>query len=166
MTLIIVSAENRFKSATAESHLLEICTFLQNQERSTIANPTVKDYFQVSYNLNNMTTGITFSLPAEQSIDSSGQVVTSASEYLSGVTFVVGSGGTFKSATLSNYFQEVVSYLQIKEASPTANPQALNNVSTFYDGDNKLFTGTITLPISVNFDSEGHPVILATEYLL
>ncbi|WP_375470980.1 hypothetical protein, partial [uncultured Nostoc sp.] len=84
MVSITVGSSNIFKSHTAEGHLLEICTYLQTKEKNVASNPTGKDYVQASFNLNDMTTTITFSIPAEQSIDSTGQVITSASDYLQG----------------------------------------------------------------------------------
>ncbi len=166
MATITVDSSNIFKSLTAESHLLEICTYLQNKERNVTSNPTGRDYIQISYNLNEMVTAISFAIPAEQSIDSSGQVLTTASEYLQGITFTPGTEGTFKSTTLNQYFLEVVTYLQIKENNLTTNPQTVNNISSSYDADDKLFSGNVTLPITVDFDTSGHPIILATEYLL
>ncbi len=166
MTVITIGTDSTFKSTTAEALLVEICTFLQNKELNTLSNPTSKDYVQISYNLNDMTTGISFSIPAEQSIDATGQVLTTAIEYLQGVTFASGDGGTIKSTTLSQYFLEVVTFLQIKENNSTTNPQSINNISSTYDADEKLFSGSINLPITVNFDDAGHPMIIATEYLL
>ena len=113
-----------------------------------------------------MVTGISFAIPAEQSISESGQVMTNASDYLQGVTFTPGTGGTFKSSSLSQYFLEVVTYVQIKENIAASNPQSVNNVSSSYDADDKLFSGSINLPISVTFDNTGHPVISAVEYLI
>lgn len=166
MVSIIVGSGNTFKSGTAEGHLLEICTYLQKQEKNLTSNPTGKDFFQITYNLNDMVTGISFAVPAEQSIGSSGQVLTTASDYLQGITFTPGTGGTFKSLTLSQYFLEVVTFMQIKENTTANNPQLVNNVSSSYDADDKLFSGSISLPISVNFDDNGHPLIIATEYLI
>lgn len=166
MVAITIGSGSFFKSITAEEHLLEICTYMQNQERNLSSNTTGKDFMQVSYNLNDMVTGISFSVPAEQSIDTAGKVVTNAIDYLQNISFTPGDGGTFKSITLSEYFLEVVTFLQIKEGSNTTNPQLANNVSSSYDADDKLFSGSISLPLSVNFDVNGHPVIIATQYLL
>lgn len=163
--MITPGSGNTFTAATAEGHLLEICTYLQVQEKNLSSNPTGKDFFQVSFNLNDMVTGISFAIPAEQSIGTSGQVLTSASDYLQGITFTPGASGTFKSTTLSQYFLEVVTYLQIKENTTVNNPQLANNISSSFDADDKLFSGSISLPISIGFDATGHPVITATEYL-
>lgn len=165
MVAITVGSGNSFRSSTAEGHLLEICTYLQNQERNVTSNNTGKDFFQVTYNLNDMVTGISFSIPADQSIGSTGQVLTTASDYLQNITFSPGTGGTFKSLTISQYFLEVVTYLQIKENTTANNPQLANNISSSYDADDKLFSGSISLPISVSFDDNGHPIIMAVEYL-
>ena len=166
MVLITVGAGNTFSEPTAEGHLLQICTYLQIKEKNLSSNPTGKDFFQITYNLNDMVTGISFAIPAEQSISESGQVMTNASDYLQGVTFTPGTGGTFKSSSLSQYFLEVVTYVQIKENIAASNPQSVNNVSSSYDADDKLFSGSINLPISVTFDNTGHPVISAVEYLI
>ncbi|WP_375471009.1 hypothetical protein, partial [uncultured Nostoc sp.] len=100
------------------------------------------------------------------SIDSTGQVITSASDYLQGITFSPGTDGTFKSQTLSQYFLEVVTFLQIKENNPTSNLQLVNNISSSYAADDKLFSGSATLPISITLDANGHPVVSAIEYLI
>jgi hypothetical protein len=165
MVAITLGTGGTFKSPTAEGHLLEICTYLQNQERSNISNSTNKDYVQISFNLNDMTTGISFALPAEQTINETGQIITTASDYLQNITFSPGTNGTFKSSTLSQYFLEVVTYLQIKESNNVSNTQLVNNVTSSYDADDKLFSGSITLPIAVTIDSSGHPLISAVEYL-
>ncbi|MCC5620715.1 hypothetical protein [Nostoc sp. CHAB 5715] len=166
MVAITVGTGATFKSGTAEGHLLEISTYLQIQEKNLASNSTGKDFIQVTYNLNDMVTGISFSIPADQSIGSSGQILTNASDYLQGITFTPGSGGTFKSTTLSQYFLEVITYLQIKENANASNPQLVNNISSSYAGDEKLVSGTISLPILVSFDDTGHPIISAIEYLL
>ncbi|MBG1269871.1 hypothetical protein [Nostoc sp. WHI] len=113
-----------------------------------------------------MVTGISFSIPAEQSIDNTGKVITTAIDYLQNVSFTGSTGGTFKSTTLSEYFHEVITFLQIKENNASTNPQLANNLSSSYDADDKLLSGSITLPITIDFDEDGHPVITATQYLI
>lgn len=166
MVLITSGTGSTFKAQSAEGILLEMCVYMQTLERYIPSNPTGKDNIQISLNLNDMTTAISFSIPAEQSIDSSGKVTLSAVEYLQNVTFSPGTGGTFKSTTLCQYFLEVVTFLQIKENNTISNSQLINNVTSTYDADDKLFTGSATLPIGINFNDDGHPVIYAASYLV
>ncbi len=166
MATIIAGTGSSFKSSTAEGLLLEVITYLQNQELNIYTNPLNKDFIKLSYGLDKMSATGSFSIPAIQSIDSSGQIIVSGSKYLENITFTPGDGGTFKSPTLSQYFLEIVTYLQIKESNPSTNPQSENNIFSSYDADDKIFSGSIALPLTVYFDELGHPVITAKEYLL
>jgi hypothetical protein len=166
MAIIVVGAGSSFKSSTAEGLLLEVITYLQNQEMNISTNSLNKDFIKLSYSLDNMTATGSFSIPAVQSIDSSGQIIVSGSNYLENIVFSPGDGGTFKSSTLSQYFLEIVTYLQIKESNPSTNPQSENNIFSSYDADDKIFSGSVTLPLTISFDDSGHPVITAKEYLL
>lgn len=166
MTTIIVGTGCTFKSTTAEEHLLEVITYLQSKELLSSSNPTVKDFVQISYNLNNMTANGSFAIPAIQSIGAGGQIVTTASEYLVGLNFTPGDGGTFQSASIAQYLIEILAFLQIQEDNPEKNPQGENNISYSYDGDDKSFTGTIQCPIEIAFNDLGRPIIIAKEYLL
>ncbi|NEU76946.1 hypothetical protein PI95_031735 [Hassallia byssoidea VB512170] len=165
-TIILGTGCNPFKTTTAEAHLLEIITYLQDKELDITSNPSNKDFVQVTYNLNSMIAIGNFAIPANQSISGSGNIITTAINYLEGIDFNPGDGGTFKSLTWSEYFLEVITYLQIKEADPTKNPNSDNNVLSNYDADDKRYTGSITLPIVVTFNDLGLPVIRAKEYLL
>jgi hypothetical protein len=166
MTSISLGANSSFKSVSGEALLLEVITYMQNKELSVASNSTGKDFVQITYNLNNMTAVGSFTIPAVQSINDAGQVVTSGSDYLQGITFTPGDGGTFKSVGLSQYLLEIVTFLQIKEADPLVNTQNENNIFSSYDADDKIFSGNILLPLIVSFDDLGHPVITAKEYLL
>ena len=166
MVSIVVGAGSTFKSTSAEELLLEVITYLQNQELNISTNSLNKDLIKLSYSLDTMIATSSFSIPAIQSIDSSGQIIVSGSDYLQNITFTPGNSGTFKSLTLSQYFLEIVTFLQIKESNPSVNPQSENNIFSSYDADDKIFSGTISLPLIVSFDDFGHPVITAKEYLL
>jgi hypothetical protein len=166
MAIIVAGGGSSFKSLTAEGLLLEVITYLQNQELNISTNSLNKDFVKLSYSLDSMNATGSFSIPAIQSIDSSGQIIVSGSNYLENIIFTPGDGGTFKSSTLSQYFLEIVTYLQIKESNPSTNPQSTNNIFSSYDADDKIFSGSITLPLTISFDDSGHPVITAKEYLL
>ncbi|MGI8502042.1 MAG: hypothetical protein ACR2LR_13025 [Hassallia sp.] len=166
MAVITLGSGSTFKALTAEGLLLEVITYLQNQELNISTNSFNKDFIKLSYNLDTMIAVGSFAIPAIQSIDANGQITIAGSDYLENITFTPGDGGTFKSLTLSQYFLEIVAYLQIKENNPTANPQTENNVFSSYDGDEKTFSGTINLPLLVSFNDTGNPIITAKEYLL
>jgi len=166
MVAIIPGSNASFKSSTAEGLLLEVITYMQNKELNIASNSTNQDFVQISYNLNNMTAVGSFSIPTTQSINELGQIVATGKEYLQGITFSPGDSGTFKSSTLSQYFLEIVAFLQIFEDDPTKNTQSENNVFSNFDADDKKYSGTISLPLTVVIDDLGHPIIMAKEYLL
>lgn len=165
MTSITPGTNGTLKSTTAEALLAEIATFLRNNEKVSARNPTNLNYIRPDFNLNSFTFICSFSLPVEQTIGTDGGVTFTASEYLSGLTFSAGAGGTFKSATAAQYFLEIIAFLQATEADNTKNPQANNYVSSSYDGDNNLFTGSVTIPLTASL-VDGKPVINISEYLL
>jgi hypothetical protein len=162
MATITVGSGSTLKSSTAEGQVMELLTFLQKKEKELSA----EDKVQITYNLNSFTFSASFSIPATQAINSSGQLVISASEYMTGLTFVTGSGGTFKSSTSTQYLIELISYLQLKEQDLTKNTANENRVSGQYDIDDKLFTGTVNLGVTAEIDSVGKILISAVEYLL
>lgn len=163
MAQITVGSSGTLLALTAEGQAMELLIFLQKKEHEMNSG---EDRVQASINLNNFTFNGSFSIPAIQAINELGQLVISANDYLPGVVFNGGSGGTFKSQTATQYLIEVINYLQLQEQSLAKNPNQENRVSAQYDIDTKLFTGNIRLNVNAGIDSSGSATISTTEYLL
>ena len=139
MTRITRGSDSTLRSQNAEGQILELLTILQKLEKEKAA----EDRVQITYNINNFSVSGSFSIPAIQQISSSGQLVISAFEYIKDIAFDPGNGGTFKSATATQYLIELITFLQIVEQNPRTNPNNENRISAQYDTDEKLFTGTV-----------------------
>ena len=162
MTRITRGEDGTLKATTAEGQILELLTILQKLEKEKDA----EDRVQITYNINTFSVTGSFSIPAIQQINPSGQLVISAFEYIKDIAFNPGRNGTLKSTTATQYLIELVIYLQIGEQNPKANPNNENRISAQYDTDEKLFTGTVNLGMSVDADGSGRIVVSAVEYLL
>lgn len=166
MATIILGTDSFFKNPTAEGHLLEVITYMQAQELVPLSNSSNKDYVQISYSANELLATASFSLPIIQSINQSGQIVTAAVDYLIIPDFKPGTGGTFKSASLTQYLMEIIIYLQLLESDASKNPLTANNVSASTDADEKTFSGTLRLPVTIDFNDLGQTIFKPKEYLL
>jgi hypothetical protein len=166
MTAIIPGSGASISAATLEGQLLELAVFLKIAEQSPSKNPNSRNFIGITFNLSTLIASITFSLPASPGVNSSGQLLTTATPYLQNTGFTPGSGGTFLSANPEAYFMELVTALQINEANTAKNPALANNVSAVYDSDEQLFDGTATLPIEVSLQLDGSIKTIADEYLL
>lgn len=165
MVNIIVGSGGTIKSTVLENHLLETMILLQLQEQDVSKNSTKKDYIQGSYNTNSKLFNGNYSLPVVQTINTDGQLVVNVPDYLTGVDFSSGTGGTFKSTNLAAYFFEVLILCQLWENIPEKNPQGKNNVTGSLNSDNTLFTGSVSLPIQIEVAVNGSQVITALPYL-
>lgn len=165
MTTIIKSSTSSLDSTTAESLLIELTTLIRVKEDDTTSNPNGRKLIQLTYNLNNSIANASFSLPIIQEINSTGQIVTTAGEYLILPSFVHSGDGTFKATQITQLFYELLTFLQITERNTNKNPNTANNISGSLDTDENSFTGTFQLPVTISFNN-GNPVIIAKEYLL
>ncbi|RAM49473.1 MAG: hypothetical protein C6Y22_22220 [Hapalosiphonaceae cyanobacterium JJU2] len=165
MTTITAGTGATIKSLTAEAQLIETFTYLQLAEADTSRNTNARDYVQGNFNINTATFNGSFSFPVVSSVNSEGQVVTSAVSYLSNDTFTAGTGGTFKSTNPLQYLLEILIFLQNREASNTYNPQLRNLISFNADGDSSTYSGSVTLPISMALNTDGTTKFTAVEYL-
>lgn len=165
MTAITTATGETLKSPTAEARLLEIFTYLQKAEADTVKNPNLRDYVQGNFNANTLTFTGNFNLPITQIIDINGNITISATNYLNDTTFKPGNGGTFKAANPSQYLIEVVTYLQNLELNTVKNPQGKNLVTGSLSTDENIYSGSVSLPLSMNFGSDGSISFSAQEYL-
>lgn len=162
---LITPGSGTLKSATAEDQLLELATYIKNLEQQPSKNPSATNKITITHNLTSLQATITFSLPAKPGINNLGQPITTADNYLQNTGFTNDGSGTFKSDKPENYFLELITYLQIKEADTTKNIDGSNNVTASYDSDENLFSGSVSLPIDVALQSDGSTKIQASEYL-
>ena len=109
-----------------------------------------------------------FTIPGKITYNAStGTFTSSAEPYLSALTFSAGSPvGTIKSATLSQYFIDVVNYIINWQNQPTKNPNNLTNCTLSFDYNSLEYTGRIILPYISALGQNGEIVEKATEWLV
>ena len=151
-------------SATAEGQLHEIMNLLRIQEKDVTKNPSAFQNIAGDYSTVGDSYNGSFDVPVTYQDTGAGTRQIIGNEYLTGVTFSSGTGGTFKSSTPVSYFIEVIMYLQDLEANTTKNPNGRNFVTGTYSSDNKRFTGSVTLPVK-QLITDGHVCFEALEYL-
>lgn len=166
MARIQVGQNGTLNSTTVEGQLHELCAYLQIGETTVENNPNGIDNLVGTHFQNSATFTGNFTIPVQQAINASGQVIYSAVDYLSNFQFFPGTEGTFKSNTCTGYFIEVVIYIQNLESNSTYNPDKRNYVTGTFNSDSTIFSGSINLPINVNIDENGGVVYTAKEYLL
>jgi hypothetical protein len=165
MSTIIAGSNGTLKTTTAEGQLFEIFTFLQLAENDTAKNTSGRDFVQGLINVNTLIFSGNFSIPVVQTVNEAGSINVVASEYLINTLFAAGDGGTFKSNNPAQYLLEVVSFLQNKERDATKNLQSRDYVTGSLEIDTLLFTGSVTLPLSMALNDSGNPIFTAVEYL-
>jgi hypothetical protein len=80
--------------------------------------------------------------------------------------YSAGTDGTFKSGTPEGAAIEVLEYLQILEASSSANPNGDNRITSSFDSDRGLYTGSFNLPVSLSLGTTGEVIYTAQAYLI
>ena len=121
------------------------------------------DNVTIAYDTGARTAAITATLPVGSTINSSGQIVISANNYLGGSTFNPGTGGEIKASNFPSAFLETAQFLAASEQAVT--PTAPNNIAITVDLEGLTATVTATLPVVPSLDSAGKPVFTATDYL-
>ncbi len=154
------------KSDTIEGVLQEVCTYLQVFEFNALNNPNGLNNVIGNHLQDSKTFTCNYTIPVQQQLNSSGQIVYSAVDYLVDLVFTPGTGGTFKSTTCAGYLLEAIIYCQNLEKNTAKNPNNQNNISGSFNIDSATFSGTINLPISVSISSDGNVAYIADEYLL
>lgn len=152
-------------ATSAEGALQEILSFIRIQEQTAGRNPQEKTSVNARWDSNSNTLTGTFSFAASRTISGDGSINLAAQTYLQSTSYSAGSGGTFKSATPESAAIEILEYLQILEANSTANPNNENRITSSFDSDRGLYTGSFTLPISLSIGDDGTIVFVAPEYL-
>lgn len=167
MAIITPGTNSTFNGNTAEQQLIEAFVYLQQYEAREDINPNKLDYVQGSFNINNLMFIGSFDIPCTQLINSQGQIVYTATEYLQIGTFSPGSPkGTFKSDTLMSYFIEVLTYCQILEQNTIANPQQKDYINANFNTDRNTFSGSITLPFLITTNSNSAAISIVSQAYL
>lgn len=165
MAVITPGANSSIAARTVEGQMIEIINYLKIQELNTTINTTNAQNVQSSFNANGLVFNGTFSLPISQVLDSNGFITLQALNYIPAATFSAGSNGTFTSNNPAQYLLEILIYMQNFEKDTTHNPQQKNCVSSSFDTDTAIYSGTVNLPIATSIDANGNIVFTATEYL-
>ncbi|BAZ50509.1 hypothetical protein NIES4103_31250 [Nostoc sp. NIES-4103] len=161
MVAITLGTGGTLVKTTAEGQLLEIISFLQKAEANTTFNPSKVDYVAGTCNLNNSTFSGSYNIPITRTRNSTGQLVSEAKQYLTGITFTAGTDGTFKSNNPAQYLLEIVTFLQEKELTATDTTYGVTDTT---DGDTMTISGSITLPLEMSIEN-GNTIFSAKEYV-
>lgn len=154
------------RSNTIEGVLQELCTYLQIYEFSALNNPNGLNNIIGNHLQDSKQFTCNYTIPVKQELNTLGQIVYSAIDYLADLIFVPGTGGTFKSTTCAGYLMEAIIYCQNLEQNAAKNPNRENNITGTFNSDSTTFSGTINLPVSVNISAIGEVTYKADEYLL
>lgn len=152
------------KSSNKAAALMEVALYLGDAERqaSTIDNPI--NNITIGFDTDARTATITATLPIGSTLNPSGQVVISASDYLGGgFAFNGGAGGDLKATHPAAAFLEMAQIVSASEQSITVNTP--NNVTIALDLEGNSAAVAATLPITVSVDGNGRALITATDYL-
>lgn len=150
------------KSTTVEGQLLEVALFIINAEADGVKNPGAIDYFQVDASADMSLVTIRFSIPVQAESVTGGGYVYNAPEYLANPGFSAGTGGTITDDSTVGYFKRLIEHAQEVEAplQPTT-----DRISGTLNINNKLFSGTVNLPVSSTIQADGTIQLTATEFL-
>jgi len=166
MAQVVVGTGSTLKATTLEGLLQECCTLLRMKELDPVHNPNNEARVSNSHNQADGIFNSSYNLLVNPTQNDSGQNVLAVPEYLTGLIFSPGTGGTFKSITCAGYLIELVMFAQNLERSTVKNPNKLNYVTGTYNSENNSFSGSITVPIITSINAEGGTVYTADEYLL
>lgn len=165
MTAVTPGTGGTLVATTAEAALQEILSYIRIQESIAGRNPSEVTSVNARWDSNAGTLSGTFSFSASRTISGDGSLSIQANTYLILHGYQPGTGGTFKSASPEAAAIEILEWLQIKEADGTANPNNENRITSTYDSDRGVYSGSFTLPVTLSLDSAGNAVYTAQQYL-
>lgn len=167
MALLITDATATIKSTTYEGALLELITLIKISEGDLTKNPQNLDNVSVTIDYDALTASGDFSLPVIVSLGDTGTLITTAANYLSGLTYSAGANtNSLKSGNAIAATMELIQRMQIIESTTTKNPQNLNKVTGKIDNEALTFSGTFELNLVLSITSTGSITLMAKEYLL
>lgn len=167
MATITAGTAATFKQGTAEGQLLEVLMYLQLLEKDPAKNTANRNYVTGTFNSDTLFLNGSYQLPLTTVLQAGGDLVLTASTYMTGTAVIPGTGSpTFAATTAEAYAFAVISHIQNLEAQPAKNPDARNYVSGQYDADSGFLTGTFSIPCTMQIADDGSIKWAASEYLL
>lgn len=146
---------------------MEILSFISAAQADSVKNPTGAANIVATHNQSTRIYSGSYRFDVAQAITGDGTLELEAQPYLVASGFTPGTGGTFKGTTPEKYALEVLMYLQLRENTPSLNPDNRNFVSGTFNSDNGRYDGTFSLPITFTLDpSTGAIIYSASPYLL
>lgn len=143
--------------------LLEMAHALASTERAASTADVTLNNITISMDLEAQTATIAATLPIAAALNSSGQVVVTASNYLSASAFNPGSGGDLHATNYPAAFLEVAQIVAGAEQAVATNQP--NNVTIAFDLEAGAAAISASLPISSSIDSSGKISVVASDYL-
>lgn len=166
MATITPGTGSTIKSSKIEEHLLEIITFGKAQELDTAKNSAPPKSYIQGFTYTDTLFRCNLSIPVNRSTNETGGSLFTTPDYLSGVTFTPGTGGTFKSTNFAAYLVECVLHAQELERDTAKNPSGADRITGNFDINPNVFTGSVEIPIKPGVGADGKPNFTAVEYLL
>lgn len=149
---------------TIEQQLLKSLLLLDLWEKNITYNPNAKDFVQATFNTEDFTWQVSFSLPCSQAIGSGGSLILTGEDYLLNAPFTPGNPtGRFKSTSLPAYCTELLMTAQIWENNSEYNPNGKNNINAIFNSDRNVLVGSVT--ILCEFNIQPNVSMIAKEYL-
>ncbi|MCT7958946.1 hypothetical protein [Laspinema palackyanum] len=155
---------------TQEQYTLSILQFLQAKERDATANPNGRNYLRSDHSDDNTILTFSCSIPVSYSIEpGSGALRIIASEYLTGITFSNGSGGTMQSTIAAQSLIESIARQEALENTGSKNPLGADYVDwSIRKTENQyMFEASGRLPTLSTLSADGSALqISAVAYLV
>ncbi len=156
------SGGGTLKSANKPQALLEMAHALASTERAASTTDIPLNNITISMDLEAQTAAVTCTLPIAAALNNSGQVVVTASDYLSGYAFNPGSGD-LRAINYPAAFLEVAQTVAVAEKAVVTNPP--NNITIAFDLEAGTAAISATLPVISAIDANGKISVAATDYL-
>lgn len=155
---------------TQEQYTLSSLQFLQAKERDATANPNGRNYLRSDHSDDNTVLTFSCSIPVNYSIEAgSGAIRIVANEYLTGITFTNGTGGTMQATTAAQSLIESIARQEALENTGSQNPLGADYVEwSIRKTDNQyMFEASGRLPTTSVLTADGSALqISAVTYLV
>lgn len=151
------------KATTKPAALLEVAHQLSNAEKAASTADEPINNITITFDLEANTAAIAATIPVAAGLNSAGNLVISASDYLGGTAPFNAGAGDLKATNLSAAFMEVAQIVAGSEQAIAANTP--NNVTLAMDLEGGTATITSALPITTVTDATGKVIVTAADYL-
>lgn len=151
------------KATTKPGALLEVAHQLSNAEKtaSTADNPV--NNLTITFDLEANIAALAATLPIAATLNSVGNLVIAASDYLGGAASFNAGAGDLRATTMPSAFLEVAQIVAGSEQAIVSNTP--NNVTIAMDLEGGTATVTAGLPITTVTDATGKVIVTAADYL-